>query len=217
MKKQDKQIAAFEQDIQSIYVQLDNLSNLSDLPIESEHPEYNRLAKQLNLLQQELASIKLKQDNLKQERKVTKPTTQSKPQPKSTPSTTQIKEKSMEDVLYQSGREAYEARNLTEAVKHFRDFLKKYPDHKLAANSQYWLGECYYSLENFEYARNEFQKVIDFYSKSSKVPDSHVKIALIYKKEGLNQQAIIELERIVKLYPNYERKELVEYLLKELK
>ncbi|PID27993.1 MAG: tol-pal system protein YbgF [Candidatus Cloacimonadota bacterium] len=217
VKGQNKKIVALEKDIQSIFVQLDNLSSLSDLPNKSLKDNYMRLSGQLNEMQKQLNSLKEEINRRKRISESPQNATALKKSP--SPRKTPVPEgnKGNAKALYQKGLKAYEDRNLSESVKYLREFLKKYPAHKLAANSQYWLGECYYSLENYEYAKNEFQKVIDFFPGSSKVPDSHVKIALIYKKNGQNEQAVIELSRILKRYPAYERRELVEYLLKELK
>jgi tol-pal system protein YbgF len=201
-------------------VQLDNLSSFTEMPVESSTIDYNKFYQHLAELRDDLDNLAKNQDLLEGQMKKksqVESTASTKPKKNTTSHKPIAKSTASEDkLLYQNGRHSYETKNFSDAVQLFREFLKKYPDSKLAANSQYWLGECYYSLESFDYAKNEFQKVIDFYGESSKVPDSHVKIALIYKQEGQNQQAKLELLRVIKRHPKYERRELVECLLKEL-
>ena len=48
--------------------------------------------------------------------------------------------------------------------------MADYPDHKLAGNAQYWIGECYYSQKRFAEAAEEFAKVEKLFPASPKVP-----------------------------------------------
>ena len=67
----------------------------------------------------------------------------------------------------------------------------------------------------FEKAKDEFQNVLDFYPKSSKAPDAQVKIGIIYFKQINQQQSLLELKRVLKMYPDYGRREMVKSLIKE--
>ena len=51
-----------------------------------------------------------------------------------------------------------------------------YPDSPLADNAQYWLGEAYYVNKSFPEALAAFQRVVDKYPQSRKLPDAMLKI-----------------------------------------
>ncbi|MBI4378548.1 MAG: caspase family protein, partial [Nitrospinae bacterium] len=46
------------------------------------------------------------------------------------------------------------------AITGFRSYIEKYPDTELAGKSQYWIGECYYSMGEYEKAILEFNEGI---------------------------------------------------------
>jgi tol-pal system protein YbgF len=62
------------------------------------------------------------------------------------------------------------------AISAFEAFLINYPVTKYSANAQYWLGEANYVAKRYEIALQEFQKVLDIYPDSSKIPDARLKI-----------------------------------------
>jgi len=62
------------------------------------------------------------------------------------------------------------------AVPAFQKFLATYPDSSLADNGQYWLGEAYYVNRAFPEAQAAFQRVVDKYPQSRKLPDALLKI-----------------------------------------
>ncbi|PID28925.1 MAG: tol-pal system protein YbgF [Candidatus Cloacimonadota bacterium] len=118
---------------------------------------------------------------------------------------------------YAAAREAYLENDFDKAIRLFRAFTAKYPEDKLTANCQYWIGECYYDRNSYNSAIDEFQRVIDYYPTSPKAPDSQLKIGLCYKKLGRLDQAKLELKRIKRYYPGYERQELVDKIIREMR
>ena len=51
--------------------------------------------------------------------------------------------------LYEESHSKLLRRQFESAEVGFRQFLKKYPKHKLAGNAQYWLGETYYARQRW--------------------------------------------------------------------
>lgn len=82
--------------------------------------------------------------------------------------------------LYQKARADYQAGGYRDAEKKFRAFLKSYPDHRLAPNALYWMGECYYSRGNYFAAIANFNRLISEFDASAKVPDAFVKLGYAY-------------------------------------
>ncbi|GLQ06333.1 tol-pal system protein YbgF [Sneathiella chinensis] len=65
-----------------------------------------------------------------------------------------------------------------EAEKAFADFLAANPEHSLAGNSQYWLGETFYVREDFPNAASAFLNGYRNYPDSSKAADNLLKLAM---------------------------------------
>lgn len=60
----------------------------------------------------------------------------------------------------------------------FKQFLAAHPKDPLAGNAQYWLGETYYVQGQYKDAADSFLKGYTTYSKSSKAPDSLLKLGM---------------------------------------
>ena len=100
------------------------------------------------------------------------------------------------------------------AMAGFREFLRRYPEHPLAGNAQYWLGEAQFSLarshanageadrarEALEQAVQEFRKVIANYPRGDKAPTALYKEALALIE--LKQPAVAQ-QRLQYLVDNF--------------
>ena len=80
------------------------------------------------------------------------------------------------EIEYAKLQSLLQKQNFQEALVGFSDFLMQYPHAHLASNAQYWMGECYYATQNFEKAIEEFERVIENFSESNKVPAALLKI-----------------------------------------
>lgn len=60
----------------------------------------------------------------------------------------------------------------------FREFLAANPNHRLAGNAQYWLGETYYARKDYKDAAAAFAEGVKKYPKSEKAPDNLLKLGM---------------------------------------
>lgn len=75
----------------------------------------------------------------------------------------------------------------------FQDFLNQYPDHALAGNAKYWLGETYYVRGQFDKAARIFAEAFQKYPKSSKAPDNLLKLGMALAAMGNKNDACVAL------------------------
>jgi tol-pal system protein YbgF len=102
--------------------------------------------------------------------------------------------------LYAGALALYSSRDYQQASARFSEFVASYPDHKLAGNAQYWIGECNYSQKRFAEAAEEFAKVEKNYPASHKVPASLLKKGLSLAELKKMPEAQAALQRIVERY-----------------
>jgi tol-pal system protein YbgF len=82
----------------------------------------------------------------------------------------------------------------------FEEFLRRYPQDRLAADAQYWLGETLYVQRRYKQAGQAFLVVIERHKQSAKVPNSLLKLAQSLDQLGQKDCGIFgELEG---RYPN---------------
>lgn len=113
---------------------------------------------------------------------------------------------------YQLALEEYEKRQYQRAAALFEELLVEDASNSLSDNCQYWLGECYYGLGDYNQSLLEFQKVFTF-SESNKEPDSQLKIALCYLQMGDKVRAKEEFQRLITNYPDSEYVSKAQYYL----
>ncbi|WP_035240904.1 tol-pal system protein YbgF [Desulfobacter vibrioformis] len=103
--------------------------------------------------------------------------------------------------LYNKGRALLLERNISTARTLFSDFVRKYPDHELADNALYWLGECSYTTGEYEKAAEIFKTLVLTYPKGSKVPDALLKTGYAYMSMDDVNQANHYFKQVITRYP----------------
>lgn len=88
-----------------------------------------------------------------------------------------------------------------ESATAFEQFLAVFPSSPLADNAQYWLAETYYVQRQFTTALPAFQKVIDGYPDSAKLPDALLKIGFCNYELQQWGEAQDALQRVAREFP----------------
>ena len=81
------------------------------------------------------------------------------------------------------------------------EFTKKYPKSTLADNAQYWIGESYYGLREFDQAIIEFDAVRRRYPQGEKVPAALLKQGYAFAELGEKVNARLLLQEIMEKFP----------------
>ncbi|MBN2412316.1 tetratricopeptide repeat protein [candidate division KSB1 bacterium] len=104
---------------------------------------------------------------------------------------------------YEDALTTYRNRSYKQAIQKFEDLLAVNANNSLVDNCQYWKGECYYALGDYNQAILEFQKVFTF-SNSNKLDSAQLKLGLCYLRLGNRERARSEFEKLVSNYPDSE-------------
>ena len=133
--------------------------------------------------------------------------------------------------IYQAAYLDFSKGSYALAIAGFREFLRRFPDHELGGNAQYWIGEAHYSIarghlnsaqadkatQALEQAVNEFRRVVANYPRGEKVPAALFKeaLALIDLKQPALAQA--RLQYLIDNFPQAEETPLARDRLASLK
>src|SRR5439155_27089530 len=60
--------------------------------------------------------------------------------------------------IYQAAYLDFSKGSYALAIAGFREFLRRFPEHELAGNAQYWIGEAHYSLARGYASQNQGDK-----------------------------------------------------------
>lgn len=83
----------------------------------------------------------------------------------------------------------------------FDDFLKRFPNDGLAGNAQFWLGEAYFVRGQFKPAAAAFLKGYQSYGRSTKAPDSLLKLAMSLNRLGQKDAACSSFNELNTRFP----------------
>lgn len=84
---------------------------------------------------------------------------------------------------YADAYHTFERGRFTQAIRQFRNLLAEDRNSDLSDNCQYWIGEAYYNLGQYEQALVEFDRVLAF-PKTNKREDALFKIAQCNEQIG---------------------------------
>lgn len=104
---------------------------------------------------------------------------------------------------YDEALALYNSRRYREAIAMFDQVIAAGAPANLVDNCQYWKGECYYALRDFNQAITQFNLVFT-YNNSNKIDAAQLKLGLCHLKLGNRAQAKVEFEKLVNNYPESE-------------
>ena len=84
----------------------------------------------------------------------------------------------------------------------FNGFLEQYPDHSLAANAKYWLGETYLAQSDYQAASRAFARYFKDHPDGTKAPDTLLKLAESLNGQGMSNEACLTLTELGNRFPN---------------
>ena len=105
--------------------------------------------------------------------------------------------------MYQGALYYYRHKQYDRALAEFDRLLREAPMSEWSDNAQYWKGECYYGLRQYQQALIEFTKVFAF-SNTDKADDSQLKIARCHLALDERDRALAALRKLVDEYPDSE-------------
>jgi len=102
--------------------------------------------------------------------------------------------------LFQLARCAYLERQYGAAMSHFEKFLQLYPNHTLALDALFWLGESEYQSGKYQFAIKHYQQILDR-GKNQYVENAYYGIGWSYYKLNRTSDAIETFEKLLVAYP----------------
>jgi len=106
------------------------------------------------------------------------------------------------DELYQQGLNAIRNGNdFAKGREALQSFLKKYPNHHLAVNATYWIGEAWYGEKKYENAILQFQDVVEKYADQPKVASALLKQGLAFEALGDKDNARVIWAKLQERFP----------------
>ena len=104
--------------------------------------------------------------------------------------------------MYDNALKAYNTGYLDEAELGFADILSRFPQHALASNAQYWIGEIYLKRQDYNRAKVAFKNGYENFKNGNKGADSLYRLATTFSLMGDNHRACLVLASFDDEYPH---------------
>ena len=104
---------------------------------------------------------------------------------------------------YESALKKHYAKDFNGAIRMFKALLSAQPDHRLASNCQYWIGESYNAMGQYSDAIQAFNQVLRYQS-SFKLDDALIMAGIVYLKLGNEASAREQFQKLVSNFPDSE-------------
>lgn len=109
------------------------------------------------------------------------------------------------EALYQRGLEFIQKEGaFGRGREQMEIFLKRFPEHELAVNAMYWVGEAYFGEKKYENAILQFQEVVQKHAKHPKVAAALLMQGLAFHALGDEKNARVILQQVVERFPKSE-------------
>ena len=102
---------------------------------------------------------------------------------------------------FNAALQAFQAGQYPEAEAAFKGFLAANPAHRLSADAIFYIGETYLQRSRPREAAEQYLKVTTDYAKSSRAPESMVRLGQTLAALGNAEQACATLTEFGKRYP----------------
>ncbi len=102
---------------------------------------------------------------------------------------------------YDLGAGAIQRKDYALAEQAFREFLRRYPGDRLAADAYFWLGESQFQRQMYREAADSFLTVSTKYDTAAKAPDSLLRLGQSLAAMGEKESACATFAEVGRKYP----------------
>ncbi len=102
---------------------------------------------------------------------------------------------------YDAAFQAIRGGDYVKASRGFRGFIQQYPNHALAPNAWYWLGQSYYVTMNYSVALEAFKHLLEQFPQNDKAPDAMLKVGYCELELKQTDAAKATLKQVLARYP----------------
>ncbi|MGB6243212.1 MAG: tol-pal system protein YbgF [Castellaniella sp.] len=171
-----------------------------------------QLADQMDMLHQEIATLRGRVEELNQAGRNTAAAGQ---QPSNAPQAAQTGDP-QQQAAYQAAADQYRNGRYKEAASSFATFVQAYPDSPQITDAQFYLGSSQYASKDFKSSIQTMQALVKAHPDDARAPDALLVVAANQIELNDLKSAKASLQRITKDYPQSSAAETAKSRLKLL-
>lgn len=124
--------------------------------------------------------------------------------------------KATPEEAYRAALNTFKNKKYSETRQKMETFLRDFPEHNLAGNARFWIGETYYAEKDFDDAILTYEEVLQKHGDNPKVPAAMLKQAYAFLELKDKKAARGILKELIERYPESEQAKAAKEKLKKL-
>ena len=118
--------------------------------------------------------------------------------------------------VYTMARSDYLKGNFQLAIEGFSIYKEHFAESPLVDNAMYWIGECYFSQENYQQAITQFNELILSHPNGDKIAAAYLKKGFSLAQLERTEEALAVLKLMVSKFPLEEETKIARQKIQEL-
>lgn len=118
--------------------------------------------------------------------------------------------------LYNMARSDYLRGNFQLAIESFSLYKDNFKESPLVDNALYWIGECYFSQQNYQEAISQFDELILSYPQGDKIAAAYLKKGISLMELEKDEEALAVFKTLISKFPLEEETKIAQQKIKEL-
>lgn len=119
-------------------------------------------------------------------------------------------------VVYNMAYTDYLKGNFQLAIEGFNLYREQFLNSPLSDNALYWIGECHFSLKEFDKAIEHFNELILNYPSGDKIAAAYLKKGISLMELEKKEEALLVFKLLISKYPLEEETKIAQQKIKEL-
>lgn len=118
--------------------------------------------------------------------------------------------------VYDMAYTDYRKGNYQLSIDGFQIYLEQFSESPLADNALYWIGECYFSQEDYETAVEQFNQLILRFPEGDKIPAAYLKKGISLMNLDRKEEALSVFRLLISKFPLEEETKIAQEKIKEI-
>lgn len=118
--------------------------------------------------------------------------------------------------VYNMAYTDYRKGNYQLSIDGFQIYLEQFAESPLADNALYWIGECYFSQEDYETAVAQFNQLILQFPEGDKIPAAYLKKGISLRNLDRKEEALSVFRLLISKFPLEDETKIAQEKIKEI-
>jgi tol-pal system protein YbgF len=106
--------------------------------------------------------------------------------------------------LFDRAMQSWKKGEQGQAVLELEELVRAHPEDPLAGAAQFWIGEAYFAVRDYERAAVEYRRSLELAPRGKETPQALLRLGLAYRAQRREPEARATFDQLVRDFPKSE-------------